>query len=123
VVKIKKIIWGFWIIAALGLMTLGGGCDHTELEGTIHPSPVKAKVGESITLTLEVPPELEGIHRVIWEVDPDSLGVIDYGDCGENCRQVTFTAMSPGTGGIGVCGFYKQTNPQDITYVDVIVEE
>ena len=122
-VKVKKIIWGFWVIAVLGLMTLGGGCDHTELEGTIHPSPVKVKVGESITLTLEVPPELEGIHKEMWDVDPDSLGVIDYGDCGENCRQVIFTATSPGTGGIGVCGFYKQTNPQPITDVEVIVED
>jgi hypothetical protein len=122
-IKIKKIIWGFLIIALLGLMTLGSGCDHTELEGTIHPSPVKVKVGESITLTLEVPPELEGIHKEMWDVDPDSLGVIDYGDCEENCRQVTFTATSPGKGGIGLCGFYKQTNPQPITDVEVIVEE
>ena len=122
-VKVKKIIWGFWVIAFLGLATLGGACDQTQLEGIIHPSPVKVKVGESITLTLKVPSALEGIHKEMWDVDPDSLGVIDYGDCGENCRQVTFTAMSPGTGGIGVSGFYKQTNPQPITDVDVIVEE
>lgn len=122
-VKIKKIIWGFWVIAFLGLVTLGGACDQTQLEGIIHPSPVKAKVGDTISLTLEVPPELEGIYWEMWVVSPESLGVINYDTSGEKRREAAFTAISPGTGVIAVCGFYKQTNPQPITEVEVIVED
>lgn len=122
--KIKKIISGLILIIALaGLGVITAACDSTDLEGTIIPSPVEAKVADEIVITLEVPAELREIHREMWQVEPESLGTITCTETGDNCRQATFTAVSPGEGTIEVWGFYKQTNPQFITEVEVRVTE
>jgi hypothetical protein len=119
----KNIFCLILIMALLTLVGIAGGCDQTELEGTISPSPLEVKVGEEAALTLSVPSELEGIHREMWEVEPESLGTIDCASPGEKCRQAIFTATSPGTGIIEVWGFYKQTNPQFIMETEVIVTD
>ena len=121
--KRKKIIYVFLITAFLGLAGMAEACDHTELEGTISPSPVELSIGETITLTLEVPSELEEIHREMWRVEPESLGTIECASSGEKCRKAIFTATSLGTGTIEVGGFYKQTNPQFIAETEVVIRE
>jgi hypothetical protein len=121
---IRKYVGGAALLTLLLVAgSLAAACDHTGLEGTISPSPVAVSVGDEITLTLEVPAELADIHRETWEVEPESLGTFDCDAAGEGCRQVTFTATSPGTGTISVWGFYQQTNPQFITETDVTVTE
>ncbi len=121
-------IWKYFGGAVLLTLLLTAGalaaaCDHTELEGTISPSPVTVSVGDEIMLKLEVPAELADIHRETWEVEPDSLGTFDCDAAGEGCRQVTFTATSAGKGTISVWGFYQQTNPQFITETEITVTE
>ena len=83
-------------IAALGVGLVAGACDHTILEGTINPSPVELHVGEEAIISLEVPPELEGIYREMWYVDPEYLGTIVCTSSGDKCREITFTAKTPG---------------------------
>ncbi|RLC63827.1 MAG: hypothetical protein DRI01_04520 [Chloroflexi bacterium] len=119
----KKITLGFLIIASLSLMGIAGACDQTELEGTISPSPIETRVGETITLTLAVPSDLKEIHRETWQVEPESLGTIECVSSGEKCRKAIFTATSPGSGTVGVWGFYKQTNPQFIAETKIIVTD
>ena len=109
----------------LGTLLLGGSCDQTKLSGTVHPSPVSARVGEKVTLTLQVPADIdECVHREMWEVEPRSLGeVVHADDSARKRRRVTFVGKAPGTGQIRVDGFCRQTNPQPITRVGVRVEE
>jgi len=110
------------IVLVITLIITLTGCDHTDLDGEIYPSPLIMTVGETVSLTLEVPDELDEIYRECWTVEPDSLGTIEYDDSQEKNREVTFTAANAGTGLIEVWGFYKQTNPQFITEVNVRVE-
>ena len=104
-------------------MMLAGSCDQTELEGKITPSPIEVATGETVTLSLEVPSELEKIHREMWRVVPDNLGTIECVSSEEACRKVFFKAEAPGTGIIEVWGFYKQTNPQFIAEAEITVTE
>jgi len=119
----KHFLRAIMVTSMLGIGLVAGACDHTDLEGTISPSPVEINVGEEAVISLEVPSELEGIHREMWHVEPEYLGVIESISEGDKCREVAFTAKSPGTGVIGVMGFYKQTNPQFIAETAVIISE
>ena len=119
----KHILVAILMASLFALAFAAGACDRTDLEGTVSPSPVEAYVGEAVVITLEVPSELEDIHREMWVVEPESLGTVECVSSGDKCRRVTFTATSPGTGTIEVWGFYKQTNPQFITEAEVTVTE
>lgn len=125
--KLKILRWvinirAFCCLAFTVVMLLIAGCDNTDLTGEIKPSPVVVSVGENITLKLEVPENLEGINRETWTVEPQSIGSIEYAVSEENNREVIFTGLSSGSGTIEVWGYYKQTNPQYITEVDVTVK-
>ena len=128
------------IVCVVFLLFAGGTCDHTALSGKIVAPDTGVKVGEPVPLILEVPEELSGIYRVEWEADPEGKGKILYGEqlldelteaelsffFGEAFdpdRAALFTAEEAGTCTISVSGFYKQTNPQNITSIDLTVVE
>ncbi|MFZ7121862.1 MAG: hypothetical protein ACOWWH_13065 [Eubacteriaceae bacterium] len=117
------------------------GCDHTQLSGEIVITDKEIKVGDKIPLTLEVPEELSGIYRTMWDVTPDDVGKIIEGDQlleefsddelelyfgeSENLnpdRIGLFIANKKGECIIYTAGFYKQTNPQGITYLEIEVK-
>jgi hypothetical protein len=114
----------FWIFI-VGLFSLAGSCDHTDLRGKISPSPVNASIGDTILLTLSVPDDLEGIHNELWSVIPENLGNIIFdalqGTETKKVREATFIAKENGEGVIEVHGIYKQTNYQHITETKVLV--
>ncbi|MBN2795086.1 MAG: hypothetical protein JXR88_06755 [Clostridia bacterium] len=120
-------------------------CDHTDLSGDIIVSDRLWYVGDLIPLRLEVPEELEEIHDVMWGVynleHPDvaleilftgetilnyidentlenllNLNEIDYD------RVVLFIPNESGHYRVEVEGFYKQTNPQPITELEITIE-
>ena len=102
-----------------------GSCDHTILTGEIVMESLELKIGQEYILKLEVPPELDGIYRVMWEVEPSDSASIDFPECtDEECerdsaykgdRTAIVTVLKPGEIEIIVSGFYRQTNPQPIT--------
>ncbi|NLA11365.1 MAG: hypothetical protein GX883_04510 [Firmicutes bacterium] len=123
------------ILVGLFLFT-GGSCDQTRLTGEISVPDTRVTAGKTIPLLLEVPEELAGIYRVHWEVDSPDKGEIRQGEqlresltaeelrlyFGEEIdfdRVALFTAREPGSCRISASGFYKQTNPQDITFIDL----
>ena len=129
----------FTLIIAFFLLT-GGTCDHTRLTGEIVVPATEIAVGEVLPLVLEVPEELSGIYRVEWHVDPPGIGEIIqgerlmavlsdaevslyFGEAYNPDRMALFRAAETGSCRISVTGFYKQTNPQDITYIDLIAAE
>ena len=117
------------------LVSWGGSCDHTVLRGAIVPERPVVRVGETVGLELKLPAELEGVHRIFWRIDtrgagvlrmerggePDSIGV--PWDDSRKAFKVFFTAVKPGPCVISVSGFYKQTNPQPITKIEIEVTE
>lgn len=125
------------IIALIGLFLFtGGSCDHTRLTGEISVPDTRIAVGEKLPLLLDVPEELSGIYRVCWEVEPPGKGEIRQGEqltasltaeelrlyFGEEIdfdRVALFTAREAGSCRIAASGFYKQTNPQEITFIDL----
>lgn len=115
------------------------GFDHTNLEGNIIMPMESIKIGDRVALYLEVPEELSGIYRTMWEVKDDMGDIIE----GENLveeltkeeilfyfgtpyinqdRVALFTAKKKGKCKIFVEGFYKQTNPQNITSIEFEIE-
>lgn len=99
-------------------------CDHTSLSGEIVMKSSEFKIGQGYILKLEVPPELDGIYRVNWEIEPADSAIIDFQECtGQECekgsaykgdRNAVVTVLKSGGIEIIVSGFYKQTNPQPI---------
>ena len=109
-----------------------GTCDHTVLRGEIITSETEIKVGQKVKLELEIPQELDGIHRISWYVEPATAGEIEYvqyevkfgeEEYGKEDRIAYFTAKEIGKCTISVYGFYKQTNPQPITYINIAISE
>jgi|TARA_Y100000031_G_scaffold57116_1_gene64776 hypothetical protein len=118
----------FLIIIVGCFFLTAGSCDHTVLKGGIKASNNKVTVGETITLELNIPSEFDDVHRIRWEVAPESAGEIKYEEqpiqwgksqYGKEDRKSVFTAKRPGTCEIAAFGFYKQTNPQFIDKVTV----
>ena len=124
------------------------GCDHTELEGkVVVVNEDVLRVGQDIPLTLTVPEKLDEIHGVEWLLN-DSEGELIYDsnvlmvgdalideyddvwikesfsmDDIDKERIAVFRPIESGTYTIEVSGFYKQTNPQPITEIILIIED
>ncbi|MDA3938431.1 MAG: hypothetical protein PF693_03855 [Spirochaetia bacterium] len=106
-------------------------CDHTSLTGEIIVDSSEFKIGNDYHLYLEVPPELDGIYWVTWEVEPAELVSINFElcsgpDCGKNSnykgdRTAVITPLKSGEIEIKVSGFYKQTNPQPIARKKILL--
>jgi hypothetical protein len=123
------------------IFAVGGSCDHTRLTGEVEITGRKVSVGEPVPLKLRVPEELSGICRVIWDLEPPDGGEIIEGTellellsdeelaaffgAGEEelnpDRIALFVPQEAGSYVIYVSGFYKQTNPQDITSIEVTI--
>lgn len=120
-------------------------CDHTELTGTIHMLSDDMTCNTEIPLELDVPDELSNIHDVMWGVFYEDATSIDdqyiiYGDLLQDTyseehlkklfntaniryeRIAIFTPIEPGSYHIIVDGFYKQTNPQPITEIEITIK-
>ncbi len=128
------------LLMLIGLFLItGGSCDHTQLSGEISVPDIRVKVGDPFPLYLEVPEELSGIYRVFWVVEPPEKGEILQGEqlaevlsAEELClyfgeaidfdRVALFIAAEAGSCRITAAGFYKQTNLQDITFIDLEIE-
>ncbi len=139
----KKIMTLFLLIS---LVFLGGSCDHTDLSGEILIVQSDAD-GRNSLLLLEVADELGDIHDVMWvvrkiegeeDIMMDDLIVIgsdlfDYysedelkqivdTDILNFDRIALFIPTLSGQYTIRADGFYKQTNPQPITRIEVEVK-
>lgn len=131
-----------FLLIVILFSTLISGCDHTELTGEIIIPERDIKVGDSIPLILKVPENLSEIYRVMWTVEPKEIGEIVEGD--ELFEELStkelkilfnqldeinpdrialFKAKETGSAEIFVAGFYRQTNPQGITAIDIEVVE
>lgn len=129
-----------FIFTGCGIIEIAG-CDHTQLTGEIIVLDKEIKVGDKIPIMLEVPEELSGIYRTMWDVSPNEVGEIIGGDqlleefsddelklyFGQDAnlnpdRIALFIANKKGEFIIDVFGFYKQTNPQGITYIELEVK-
>ncbi len=117
------------------------GCDHTRLSGKIIIPDTKIKVGDKIPLKLEVPEELSGIYRTMWYPNSNEFGEIiegeellekltekeleNYFGKNENLNPDRITIFIPKKKGkctIFAAGFYRQTNPQPITSIEIEIE-
>lgn len=104
----------------LFLATFAGSCDHTVLTGDIVTSSMEIAQGQTIQLTLQVPAELDGIHREYWLVEPRDAGRFEPED--PSGRFATFRAMRPGPCKVEVWGFFRQTNPQPISAIELTIK-
>ena len=118
-----------------------GSCDQTDLTGTITLLDDAATVHMPLPLELEVPEHLAEIYRVHWDVDPALAGEVLYGDklventtaeqrqqyfgSKENFRMdrhALFLPRKPGMITLSVEGFFRQTNPQPITTIEIEIK-
>lgn len=137
--RVKRICLVFLITIIMFSLV---SCDHTQLTGEVDIPDTKIEVGNKIPLVLVVPEELSGIYRTMWAVEPEEKGDIIYGE--ELLDTLTEEEMTAYFGSgkeslnadrialfipkeIGECtilvdGFYKQTNPQKITSIDIKIQ-
>ena len=117
-----------WLLPAVIWILIAGTCDHTQLRGRIVAYPMQARVGEAVELELEIPPELDRIYWVMWKVQPSAD--LDYDQVhgreldpsySKADRRAVFRASRPGEYVIRTEGFYRQTNPQPIAEITLIV--
>jgi len=134
------------VITAGVVMIFNSASDHTELIGEIHLPDKTFHVNEPIPLELLVPDDLEGIYDLMWDYqleDSDEIGfeyliegvnlndqftdkelsTLFEKDVVNTSRCAVFTPETKGKYTINVAGFFKQTNPQGITSIEVIVNE
>lgn len=139
----EKIV-AFLILIVLMLLTVS--CDHTDLYGEILIVQNSA-IDRQLPLKLEVPDELREIYRVMWTVnkviDEEQTMINDLIVSGETLLEdysedelkvmfeidvINFDRIAlfmPTTGGkyvIVADGFYKQTNPQAITEIEIEIK-
>ena len=115
---------GMSVFAAIfAVATTAGSCDRTHIEGTVVPSSLRIRVGESVELTLQVRSDLSAqTRREDWVVEPETLGTIVVDEAHKNARHATFQALSTGQGAIRAYAFYgPQTSPQLVDSVRVEV--
>ena len=131
------------IIMTLALFSLYS-CDHTDLSGDVLVLYEPLVTDQAIPLILQVAEDLEEIYKVSWSVflkdhPQDPLDIIIYG---ENLldyysqeelghifnletinydRIALFNPRAKGIYTIEVQGYYKQTNPQPITHLDITI--
>ncbi len=135
---IPKAHFAMLLICLTLLIITGGTCDQTRLTGEILVRETGIRVGDTVPLQLVVPENLSGIYRVEWEVEPETSGAIFFGtqllesltdeelalyfgtSKGINADRIAlFLPKEKGTSTIFATGFYKQTNPQPITTIDL----
>ena len=129
------------------LALLSVACDHTKLDGEILIIQSDIVDDGIVPLKLEVPDELSEIYRVIWTIinvneedeiimydlivrdkdllnyySEDELKQIFNADVLNYDRMALFIPISSGKYIIEADGFYKQTNPQPITRIEVIIK-
>ncbi len=114
-------------------LSMGGSCNRTVLRGEIAPGKNPVKVNETVMLRLDIPPELDDIYSVFWTAGPEGEIIYKkYSDINGNKlhnraykgdRSAFFTAKSIGRCEVSAFGFYKQTNPQIITRIFIVIEE
>jgi len=122
--------------------------DHTELHGDIIVPEIELYVGEPIPIEFVPAEGLEDIHGLMWDVyfTTDEGQVHDYDYLiegqkilehstqsevnalfGKNVddinRVAIYTPTRSGMATIDLVGFYKQTNPQIITEIEVMILE
>ena len=132
IITISIIIIGYY-----AYVWLFKASDHTKLSGIITVDKTNIKIGETVTLMLTVPDKLDAIHRLHWEVRPATAGEIIYTqieyEAGEKNRDgvisypkddrtARFTARQTGTCTITVVGFFKQTNPQPVASLELVIQ-
>lgn len=114
------------IILALSVLSVYfGSCDTTNIRnrGSIDISIENIEVGRPLTLTLQIPQDLQGqVHKAIWVVDPPEAGTLTYKKNNIISEKATefiedrsagFTPLQPGKAVIEVMMFHnKQTSPQ-----------
>jgi len=134
------------VITAGVVLIFNSASDHTDLVGEIHIPDNLFYVNEPIPLELLVPDDLEGVYDLMWDYQlegSDEIGFehliegVDLNDqftdqelsalfekgTVDTKRCAVFTPESKGKYTISVAGFFKQTNPQGITSIEVIVIE
>lgn len=126
-----SILFYAFFLSMLSVLILS--CDHTELSGKITPENANLKVGEEFELILEIPPELDGIYRVHWDIEPIGSASLEYQECSDGeCepdsgyvfdRKARITPLKTGPLKVFVSGFYRQTNPQGIVTQTFMVRE
>jgi len=107
----------------------GGSCDQTVLAGTIEAQKTTVATGERLQLELVLPAELDGVHRIFWEVTPAGCATIEAvrhpalppKKLDKRDRRAVFTGTKAGPCTVQTSGFYRQTNPQPITTLVVTV--
>jgi hypothetical protein len=133
------------LIILIGLLLLS--CDRTVLEGDILPQVDTFKVNQMIPLVLQVPEELEEIHRTMWHIDYEGYDIEDMKTQlfeGEeildilseeeikdlfNLEEINYDRIAlfipnqATTYVVIVDGFFRQTNPQGITSLEIKVNE
>jgi hypothetical protein len=109
-------------LSLCAVLSLGGSCDRTRIEGVIEPSSVRTQVGSSVRLELVVAPAVaDRTRRESWVVEPESLGKVTA--LPGSPRRATFHAAAPGRGKVTAFAYYRpQTSPQAVATIDVVVE-
>lgn len=125
--------------------SLLAGCDKTDLTGEVTVLTDEVNVNEEIPLLLKVPEELNEIYRVMWGVTFEEETRINdkyiiFGEellknyTEEELKQIfgveelnydriaIFLPNKCGKYSIVVDGFYRQTNPQPITEIEIEVK-
>lgn len=107
-----------------------------ELQGEIIAERRSLHVGDIVTLELTLSKRYESVYRLHWAVTPADAGTVDYIAVTEedkivdedgnivypsDDRTAYFTAERPGRCWVEVYGFYKETNPQPITRLELAV--
>ncbi len=106
------------------------GCDHTDLNGEISVYELSEN---SFILELLVPEELNDIHDVMWTCGTDNCVLITedietildlngYDYSVDTLDRYAYVEIK-GDCTIEVDGFYKQTNPQPITDINLPIDK
>ncbi len=135
------------ILGILGVMSLSlmfSACDHTDLSGEVNVLTTTHRLDEPIAFVLDVPEKLNDIYRVMWAADLVEDGArytMIYGEeliehyseaelvelfdgrIIEADRMAVFIPKKAGDYIIDVEGFYKQTNPQPITQIQIEIKD
>ena len=103
------------------LVSLGGSCGKSRIEGTVAPYEIRATPGQSVPLSLSVSADAsDKTHGEYWVVEPASLGEVTPGPGGG--RHAIFTAKAIGSGTVTAYAYYRpQTSPQPVAKVGVVV--
>lgn len=141
------------LIFAIAIFLVTTLSDHTDLYGDIHLVSDYHTVGEPVAMIFEAPEELEGIHRLMWDVkliakdgkiesyetpkdlklyqgerllelyDEATLKMLFQRDSLDLENWAILLASKVGEYEVSLAGFYKQTNPQGITLIRLKIEE